>query len=37
VAKSERGLDRTLQGTCYLLRWPASSGSAQVDIPFSAD
>lgn len=37
VAKSERGLDRTLQGTCYLLRWPASSGSAQVDIPSSAD
>lgn len=32
VAKSERGLDRTLQGTCYLLRWPVSSGGAQVEI-----
>lgn len=32
VAKSERGLDRTLQGTCYLLRWPVSTGAAQVEL-----
>jgi alpha-amylase len=37
VAKSERGLDRTMQGVCYLLRWPVSSGSAQVDLPVHAD
>jgi hypothetical protein len=37
VAKSERGLDRTLQGVCYLLRWPVSSGAAQVDVPVVAD
>jgi alpha-amylase len=30
VAKSERGLDRTLQGTSYLLRWPVSLGEAEV-------
>lgn len=33
VAKSERGLDRTLQGTSYLLRWPARLGEATVDLP----
>jgi hypothetical protein len=32
VAKSERGLDRTLQGTSYLLRWPVQLGSAEVEI-----
>jgi len=32
VAKSERGLDRTLQGTSYLVRWPAHLGSAEVDL-----
>jgi alpha-amylase len=32
VAKSERGLDRTLQGTSYLVRWPASLGAATVEI-----
>lgn len=32
VAKSERGLDHTLQGTAYLVRWPVSMGSAAVDL-----
>ena len=32
VAKSERGLDRTLQGTSYLVRWPVHLGSAEVEI-----
>lgn len=32
VAKSERGLDRTLQGTCYLVRWPATLGTAEVEV-----
>jgi hypothetical protein len=32
VAKSERGLDRTRQGTGILLRWPASRGSASLRI-----
>ena len=32
VAKSERGLDRTLQGTSYLLRWPVSIGEAEVEM-----
>jgi alpha-amylase len=35
VAKSERGLDRTLQGTCYLVRWPASRGAAAVRLTAS--
>jgi hypothetical protein len=30
VAKSERGLDRTLQGISYLVRWPATAGSGEV-------
>lgn len=33
VAKSERGLDRTVQGVSVLLRWPVALGSATVDIP----
>jgi len=33
VAKSERGLDRTLQGTSYLLRWPVRLGAASVELP----
>jgi len=33
VAKSERGLDRTLQGTAYLVRWPVTVGEATVEIP----
>lgn len=33
VAKSERGLDRTVQGISVLLRWPAVLGAATVDIP----
>jgi hypothetical protein len=37
VAKSERGLDRTLQGTACLLRWPASLGSCSVDLPVRVD
>lgn len=32
VAKSERGLDRTRQGTGVLLRWPASRGSASLRV-----
>ena len=32
VAKSERGLDRTLQGESVTLRWPLALGSAQVTI-----
>lgn len=32
VAKSERGLDRTLQGVAYLVRWPISEGSGEVEI-----
>lgn len=32
VAKSERGLDRTLQGTSYLVRWPVSVGSGVVEL-----
>lgn len=30
VAKSERGLERTLQGTATVLRWPARLGAARV-------
>ena len=33
VAKSERGLDRTLQGTSYLVRWPVHLGEAEVEVP----
>jgi alpha-amylase/alpha-mannosidase (GH57 family) len=33
VAKSEKGLDRTLQGTAVVLRWPASLGTALVELP----
>lgn len=32
VAKSERGLDRTLQGTAYLVRWPVSLGTAEIEL-----
>ena len=32
VAKSERGLDRTLQGTSYLVRWPVRAGSGEVEL-----
>jgi 4-alpha-glucanotransferase len=32
VAKSERGLDRTLQGTAYLVRWPVHLGGAEVEL-----
>jgi alpha-amylase len=32
VAKSERGLERTRQGTATVLRWPASLGSASVSL-----
>jgi hypothetical protein len=32
VAKSERGLDRTLQGTAYLVRWPVGLGMAEVEV-----
>ena len=32
VAKSERGLDRTLQGTAYLVRWPARAGAGEVEL-----
>lgn len=33
VAKSERGLEETLQGTAIVARWPASRGQAQLEIP----
>jgi alpha-amylase len=32
VAKSERGLDRTLQGESVTLRWPLALGTARVEI-----
>ena len=32
VAKSERGLDETVQGHSLTPRWPVSAGGAQVDI-----
>ncbi|MEO8227340.1 MAG: alpha-amylase/4-alpha-glucanotransferase domain-containing protein, partial [Gemmatimonadota bacterium] len=32
IAKSERGLDRTVQGESVTLRWPVESGSATVRI-----
>jgi hypothetical protein len=32
VAKSERGLDRTLQGESVTLRWPVALGMARVDL-----
>ena len=32
VAKSERGLDRTLQGTAYLLRWPVTARQVRVEL-----
>jgi glycosyl hydrolase family 57/alpha-amylase/4-alpha-glucanotransferase-like protein len=36
VAKSERGLDRTLQGVSYLVRWPATSGKGEVVLPVNS-
>ena len=35
VAKSERGLDRTVQGVSYLVRWPVTVGRGEVAIPAS--
>ncbi len=35
VAKSERGLDRTLQGTSYLVRWPVADGTGEVRLSVS--
>lgn len=32
VAKSEKGFDRTVQGTAIVCRWPASAGAAHVVI-----
>jgi hypothetical protein len=32
VAKSERGLDRTVQGVSYLVRWPATAGRGHVEL-----
>jgi hypothetical protein len=32
VSKSERGLDDTVQGTSYTLRWPVTVGEARIDI-----
>jgi hypothetical protein len=32
VAKSERGLDRTLQGESVTLRWPLAAGAARVEV-----
>ncbi len=33
VAKSERGLDRTVQGQATVFRWPVSAGRAMVQVP----
>jgi hypothetical protein len=33
VAKSERGLERTLQGVSYLVRWPVAQGRGDVEVP----
>jgi Domain of unknown function (DUF1926) len=35
VSKSERGLDHTRQGVAYLVRWPVSQGSGEVEIPLA--
>jgi alpha-amylase len=35
VSKSERGLDHTRQGMAYLVRWPVSQGSGEVEIPLT--
>lgn len=32
VAKSERGLDRTLQGRAFLVRWPVAVGEGEVTL-----
>lgn len=32
VSKSERGLDRTVQGTGILLRWPAEAGTGRAEL-----
>jgi hypothetical protein len=32
VAKSERGLERTLQGVSYLVRWPVAQGRGDVGV-----
>jgi len=32
VAKSEKGFDRTVQGTATVLCWPMSAGSASVTV-----
>jgi hypothetical protein len=36
VAKSEKGLDRTVQGVSYLVRWPVPLGRGEVTIPVSS-
>jgi hypothetical protein len=33
VAKSEKGLDRTVQGRAYLVRWPVTAGRGTVELP----
>jgi hypothetical protein len=35
IAKSERGLDRTLQGFSYLILWPIALGRGEVEIPLA--
>jgi hypothetical protein len=37
VAKSEKGLDRTVQGECFTLLWNAEAGSAAVHLAAPAD
>jgi hypothetical protein len=37
VAKSEKGLDRTVQGECFTLMWNAEAGSAAVHLAAPAD
>jgi alpha-amylase/alpha-mannosidase (GH57 family) len=36
VAKSEKGLDRTVQGVSYLVRWPVTAGRGVVTIPVTS-
>lgn len=37
VAKSERGLERTRQGTATVLRWPVAAGHAEVRLSTTRD
>jgi hypothetical protein len=37
TAKSEKGLDRTVQGECFTLLWNAEAGVAAVHLAAPAD